>query len=40
MRDPIDRDERYHAEHWDDEMLTDDEIEQQRTIEESRFELE
>lgn len=40
MRDPIDCDERYHADHWDDEMLTGEEIEQQRTIEESRFELE
>lgn len=38
--EPIDQAERIHADHWDDEKPTKEEIEQQRSIEESRFELE
>lgn len=38
--DQIDQAERIHADHWGDEEPTKEEIEQQRAIEESRFEVE
>lgn len=40
MTDPIDQAERTHADHWDDEEPAKEEVERQRSIEESRFELE